>query len=84
MNGPPIAFAHRRYSITWVPGEDLMRGSCYCGAQRIGEAPTELWEWLLGHPVGHDQTPEPPADDEPRSSLWREPVLLGGPTGREG
>jgi hypothetical protein len=42
------------FSITWVPGTDVMLGVCHCGAEHVAEDPVELWEWLLGHPAGHD------------------------------
>jgi hypothetical protein len=42
------------FSITWVPGTDVMLGACHCGAERLAEDPVELWEWLLGHPAGHE------------------------------
>ncbi len=40
--------------VVWLPGSDLLRGTCHCGAAYIAEGPVEVWEWLLGHPVGHD------------------------------
>lgn len=44
------------FSITWVPGTDVMLGVCHCGAERTAEDPVELWGWLLGHPAGHEVT----------------------------
>ena len=38
------------FSIAWVPGTDVMLGTCYCGEKRTAEDPVELWGWLLGHP----------------------------------
>lgn len=41
------------YEITWIPGHDTMLASCHCGADKVGDDPIELWNWVLGHPVGH-------------------------------
>lgn len=49
--------AAHRYRIEWLPGSDELLGRCHCGAQRTGEDPIQLWQWLLGHPDGH----QPPA-----------------------
>lgn len=49
----------RVYRIHWVPGTDTQVGICHCGAERSAEEPVELWDWLLGHPVGH-QPSRPP------------------------
>jgi hypothetical protein len=38
------------YRITWVPGSDLLVGTCHCGAQDTAEEPVLLWHWLLAHP----------------------------------
>lgn len=40
--------------VVWLPGSDLLRGTCHCGAAYIAEGPVEVWDWLLGHPIGHD------------------------------
>ncbi|WP_327102768.1 hypothetical protein [Nonomuraea glycinis] len=40
--------------VVWLPGSDLLRGTCHCGAAYLAEGPVEVWDWLLGHPVGHD------------------------------
>ncbi len=42
------------YRVEWVPGTDRLLGYCQCGAQHESEDPIELWQWLTGHPVGHD------------------------------
>jgi len=42
------------YRVDWVPGSDQLLGYCRCGAQRESEDPIELWQWLTGHPEGHD------------------------------
>jgi hypothetical protein len=42
------------YRIDWVPGTDWLHGTCHCGAERDGQDPVEMWEWMLAHPAGHD------------------------------
>ncbi|MEV6690501.1 hypothetical protein AB0M35_03350 [Micromonospora sp. NPDC051196] len=65
MSGPTgMLTGDRVYRIHWMPGTDILRGVCHCGAERIAEEPVELWEWLLAHPQGH-QAPAPPAPDVP-------------------
>ncbi len=44
------------YRVDWVLGTDLLHGRCQCGAERESEDPIELWQWLTGHPVGHEQS----------------------------
>ncbi len=44
----------RLFRVHWVPGTDQLSGTCHCGAQCTASDPIELWEWLHGHPVGHD------------------------------
>lgn len=39
--------------IAWTPGGDRLRGTCHCGAERTGEDPAEMWDWLFAHPSGH-------------------------------
>jgi hypothetical protein len=46
------------YRIDWLPGTDVLHGTCHCGAERSAEDPIEMWEWMLGHPEGH--TPRGP------------------------
>ncbi|MEW2357102.1 hypothetical protein [Spirillospora sp. NPDC029432] len=40
--------------VVWLPGGDLLQGTCHCGAARAAEGPIEIWEWLLAHPDGHE------------------------------
>ncbi|MFI2436170.1 hypothetical protein [Streptomyces sp. NPDC018693] len=42
------------YRIDWLPGTDVLHGTCHCGAEHTAEDPVEMWEWMLGHPVGHE------------------------------
>jgi hypothetical protein len=44
----------RVFRVHWVPGTDQLSGTCHCGARYTASDPIELWEWLHGHPVGHD------------------------------
>jgi hypothetical protein len=39
--------------IHWRLGTDWLVGVCHCGAEHESDDPVELWEWLLGHPEGH-------------------------------
>lgn len=57
MSGP---VTDEVYRIHWLPGTDLLRGVCHCGAETTAEDPVTLWEWLLAHPRGHDG----PEDEE--------------------
>ena len=43
------------YRIDWLPGTDVLHGTCHCGAERTDQDPVEMWEWMLGHPEGHGQ-----------------------------
>lgn len=46
-----------RLRVVWVPGSDLLRGICHCGATRVAEGPVEVWEWLLAHLDEHGEGP---------------------------
>lgn len=56
----PMLPGGRVYRIHWVLGTDRLRAVCHCSAEREFDDPVELWQWLLGHPAGHDGTPGPP------------------------
>ncbi|MFI7132326.1 hypothetical protein ACIBQ1_42080 [Nonomuraea sp. NPDC050153] len=47
--------------VVWLPGSDLLQGTCHCGAAHVADGPVEVWEWLLGHPAGHDAPMDPGA-----------------------
>ncbi|MFD5271951.1 hypothetical protein [Streptomyces sp. NPDC058335] len=47
------------YRIDWLPGTDVLHGTCHCGAEHAAQDPVEMWEWMLGHPEGH----RPPGRD---------------------
>ncbi|MFD8568857.1 hypothetical protein [Streptomyces sp. NPDC059639] len=38
------------YRVDWLPGTDLLSGTCHCGARHEAEDPVALWEWMLAHP----------------------------------
>ncbi|MCX5600167.1 hypothetical protein OG418_40445 [Streptomyces phaeochromogenes] len=52
------------YRIDWLPGTDVLHGTCHCGAEHSAEDPIEMWEWMLGHPEGH--TPRDSNDSRDR------------------
>ncbi|MEU8947574.1 hypothetical protein [Streptomyces sp. NPDC048489] len=41
------------YRVDWLPGTDVLRGTCHCGAEHTAHDPVEMWEWMLSHPEGH-------------------------------
>jgi hypothetical protein len=43
--------------ITWLPGTDLLVGTCHCGAVAEADGPAAMWDWLLAHPE-HPEHPE--------------------------
>jgi hypothetical protein len=45
--------------VVWLPGSDLLQGTCHCGATHVAEGPIEVWDWLLGHPAGHSPAGAP-------------------------
>jgi hypothetical protein len=40
----------RVLQVDWVPGSDLLRGRCHCGAEKVADDPVVIWRWLLAHP----------------------------------
>lgn len=52
--------------IAWLPGTDVLVGTCHCGAEHEAQDPVSMWEWLLAHPDGHEPRPAaaapPPAE----------------------
>lgn len=46
--------------ITWLPGTDLLVGTCHCGAVAEADGPAAMWDWLLAHPE-HPERPGRPA-----------------------
>ncbi|MFI2203445.1 hypothetical protein ACH47Z_22250 [Streptomyces sp. NPDC020192] len=42
------------YRIDWLPGTDVLHGTCHCGAEHSAQDPVEMWEWMLAHPEGHE------------------------------
>ncbi|MPY33298.1 hypothetical protein FNH09_19110 [Streptomyces adustus] len=41
------------YRVDWLPGTDVLHGTCHCGAEHRAQDPVAMWEWMLGHPEGH-------------------------------
>lgn len=54
--------------IEWLPGSDLLVGTCHCGAVHQAGDPVSMWEWLLAHPDGHVPGPAAPAP-QPRVAV---------------
>ncbi|MET7325461.1 hypothetical protein [Streptomyces sp. NPDC005549] len=42
------------YRVDWLPGTDVLRGTCHCGAEHTAEDPVTMWDWMLAHPRGHE------------------------------
>ncbi|MFC8343483.1 hypothetical protein [Streptomyces sp. NPDC057280] len=42
------------YRIDWLPGTDILHGTCHCGREHTAQDPIEMWEWMLAHPQGHE------------------------------
>lgn len=56
------------YRIDWLPGTDILHGTCHCGREHTAQDPVEMWEWMLAHPQRH-QPGDPQGDQrghEPR------------------
>ncbi|PBC94591.1 hypothetical protein BX281_2510 [Streptomyces sp. Ag82_O1-15] len=53
MTTPPRFATREIYRIDWIPGTDVLHGTCHCGAEHSAQDPIEMWEWMLGHPKGH-------------------------------
>ncbi|MCK2218258.1 hypothetical protein MF672_031375 [Actinomadura sp. ATCC 31491] len=65
--------------VEWLPGSDVLRGLCHCGAAHLAEGPVEVWEWLLSHPAGHSPGPAPDRPGAvPGGALDRPTAVPGG------
>lgn len=64
MTAPSCFATGEIYRIDWLPGTDVLHGTCHCGAQHTAQDPVEMWEWMLGHPEGHSPH-EPDEQGEP-------------------
>lgn len=42
------------FTVDWLPGSDVLRGRCHCGATSSAQDPATLLDWLGAHPDGHD------------------------------
>jgi hypothetical protein len=61
------------YRVDWVPGTDVLVGSCRCGATRDFDDPIELWAWLTAHP--HDPGRQtPPSEAAPPAAQAHRPA----------
>ncbi|MFJ3711483.1 hypothetical protein OG204_32470 [Streptomyces sp. NBC_01387] len=38
------------FRIRWLPGTDVLLGTCHCGAEHESQDPVEMWDWMLAHP----------------------------------
>lgn len=47
------------FRVDWLPGTDLLDGSCHCGARHTCQDPVAMWEWMLAHPDHPDQPDHP-------------------------
>ncbi|MEU3733496.1 hypothetical protein AB0E81_29470 [Streptomyces sp. NPDC033538] len=43
------------YRVDWLPGTDVLHGTCHCGAEHTAEDPVTMWDWMLAHPRGHSR-----------------------------
>ena len=48
--------------VVWLPGDDLLQGTCHCGAETVADDPVRVWAWLLAHPDGHHTRPDAGGD----------------------
>jgi hypothetical protein len=51
--------------ITWLPGTDLLVGTCHCGAKTEADDPVHMWDWLLAHPDHPDHRDHPERPGSP-------------------
>ncbi|MDN5914983.1 MAG: hypothetical protein L0I76_07730 [Pseudonocardia sp.] len=66
--------------VVWLPGSDRLLGTCHCGAETVADDPVDVWNWLLGHPRGHDQGREiGPVPSVSSSPANRAAALSGSP-----
>lgn len=65
MNGVPLSETPREiYRIAWLPGTDVLHGTCHCGREHRSQDPIEMWEWMLAHPQGHQPQEHQPRADQ--------------------
>ncbi|MFE9764062.1 hypothetical protein ACFYPC_05920 [Streptomyces sp. NPDC005808] len=53
------------YRVDWLPGTDILHGTCHCGAEHTAQDPIQMWEWMLAHPDGHEPPALHPHDHRP-------------------
>ena len=44
------------YRVRWLPGTDLLHGTCHCGAEHTDDDPVEMWSWMLTHVHRHEDS----------------------------
>jgi hypothetical protein len=64
MSGPDPAAPGSVLRISWVPGTDVLVGTCTCAARYECQDPVEMWDWLLAHPDHPDRPGHPAAARE--------------------
>ena len=43
------------YRVHWLPGTDLLHGTCHCGTEHTDDDPVEMWSWMLTHDHHQDE-----------------------------
>lgn len=59
LTGPSVV------RIEWLPGTDVLVGTCHCTATHSAGDPVSMWEWLLAHPDGHEPAAGAPSSPAP-------------------
>ncbi|MDX3047869.1 hypothetical protein PV378_15345, partial [Streptomyces scabiei] len=57
MSTSPAFGTGEVYRIDWLPGTDILHGTCHCGREHTSQDPIEMWEWMLAHPRAHGTPP---------------------------
>ncbi|MFC8131510.1 hypothetical protein [Streptomyces sp. NPDC057302] len=55
------------FRVDWLPGTDLLDGTCHCGARHACQDPVTMWEWMLAHPDHPDHPDRPTTEKDPAS-----------------
>ena len=61
--------------IEWLPGSDLLVGTCHCLAVHEAHDPIAMWDWVLAHPEGHRPGPVTPPSSPPAPSPGEREVV---------
>jgi hypothetical protein len=54
------------FRVRWLPGTDVLLGTCHCDAEHECQDPAEMWDWLLAHPDHPDSEDTEDAEDAER------------------